>query len=149
MDEDQLNEQEDSNKRRIESSEGRIEELEGRVTGSTNENKNQGLECVDFFISKCVEGILETKSTLKEKLKSNFLFRSFRAFSSSSSMVKEFAYWLQQYALDPTNQRVASMFAQYQTEFKKQVSTLLKSKNGNSSSLISSLCTQLLGNLKK
>ena len=42
MDEDQLNEQEDSKiKRRIESSEGRIEELEGRVTGSTNENKNQ------------------------------------------------------------------------------------------------------------
>ena len=41
MDEDQLNEQEDSNKRRIESSEGRIEELEGRVTGSTNENKIQ------------------------------------------------------------------------------------------------------------
>ena len=41
MDEDQLNEQEDSNKRRIESSEGRIEELEGRVTGSTNENRIQ------------------------------------------------------------------------------------------------------------
>ena len=111
--------------------------------------KSQALECVDFFLSTCVEGVLEAKSSLGEKLKSNFFFHSIKALKPKGSMVQEFAYWIKQYAVNPTNRRVASMFNEYNKQFKKQISLFLSSNKANAPSLISSLCTQLVNSVKK
>jgi len=130
---------------------GLIKEIIDLTTYSTatNQERSQASECVDFFLSKCVEGVLESKSTISEKLKSNILFRGFKVIKPKGSMVQEFAYWLKQYALDPTNERVSSMFHRYYDEFKNQISVFLNSKSSNASSLVSALCSQLISSIKK
>jgi hypothetical protein len=114
-----------------------------------DKKKSKALECVDFFLSTCVEGVLEAKSGFGEKFKSNFLFHGFQALKSKGSIVQDFAYWIKQYALNPTNRRVKAMFNEYYMQFKKQISLFLSSNKSNAPSLISSLCTQLVNSIKK
>lgn len=118
-------------------------------TTPQDSKKSQALECVDFFLSTCVQGVLEVKSGFTEKFKSNIFFHGIKALKPKGSMVQEFAYWIKQYAVNPTNRRVVSMFNEYNKQFKKQISLFLSSNKANASSLISSLCTQLINSVKK
>ena len=77
------------------------------------------------------------------------MFHGFQALKSKGSIVQDFAYWIKQYALNPTNRRVKAMFNEYYMQFKKQISLFLSSNKSNAPSLISSLCTQLVNSIKK
>lgn len=104
---------------------------------------------MQMFVDKSISTLQKTPRKKSFFKKSNFISRGLRAIKSSGSILKDFSYWLEQYALNPQDQSCINMYNVYHAKFMSEVDKIISSKNENKDRVLVSCCRQILSYIKK
>jgi len=104
---------------------------------------------MQMFVDKSISTLQKTPRKKSFFKKSNFISRGLRAIKSSGSVLKDFSYWLEQYALNPQDQSCLNMYNVYHAKFMSEVDKIISSKNENKDRVLVACCRQILSYIKK
>jgi len=79
----------------------------------------------------------------------NFLSRGWRAMRGGDSLLKEFSYWLREYAFNPTDTACINMYNFYLQKFMTQVEILIDNSKESPERVLVAYCRQVLNYIKK
>ena len=112
------------------------------------DTKTAYLNIIRDFLQGSIKGIAVNYKK-RSLFGSNFISRGLRAFKGSGSLIKDFSYWMREYALNPTDEGCANMYHFYMQKYMDQVSKIINTSESSPDRVLVACCRQLLGYLKK
>ena len=107
------------------------------------DTKNAYLNIIRDFLQGSIKG-MAVNYKKRSLFGSNFISRGLRAFKGSGSLIKDFSYWMREYALNPTDEGCANMYHFYMQKYMDQVSKIINTSESSPDRVLVACCRQLL-----